>query len=161
MKEKLQEYALMAEIISAVAIVISLVFVGLQIQQTSEETALNTAAIKADSYQALVGQVLTLNSDVYNNPQLAELVSRISNGGEFGSVAEELQYSQYITFMLEHGDMAYYQFKIGNIEQARLENTLGILSQFARTPYFHQNWEPLFKQRINPEFASYIEENML
>ena len=30
MKEKLQEYALIAEIISAIAIVLSLIFVGLQ-----------------------------------------------------------------------------------------------------------------------------------
>jgi len=38
MKEKLQEYALIAEIISGIAIVISLVFVGIQIQQGTEET---------------------------------------------------------------------------------------------------------------------------
>ena len=35
MKEKLQEYALIAEIISAIAIVISLIFVGIQVNQSN------------------------------------------------------------------------------------------------------------------------------
>jgi len=51
MKEKLQEYALVAEIIGGVAIVISLVFVGVQVSQTAEETATNTTAIRASAYQ--------------------------------------------------------------------------------------------------------------
>ena len=42
MKEKLQEYALIAEIISAIAIVLSLIFVGLQVRQGSEATDANT-----------------------------------------------------------------------------------------------------------------------
>jgi len=41
MKEKLQEYALLAEIFSALAIVISLIFVGIQIQQNSELSQVN------------------------------------------------------------------------------------------------------------------------
>lgn len=45
MKEKLQEYARLAEILSATAVVASLIFVGFQVKQQSEETALNTRAI--------------------------------------------------------------------------------------------------------------------
>lgn len=44
MKEKLQEYALVAEIISALAVVAGLVFVGLEINQSTEQNALNTRA---------------------------------------------------------------------------------------------------------------------
>ena len=54
MKEKLQEYALLAEIISAVCIVLSLIFVGLQVRQGSEETAANTAAIQGSVRQAMM-----------------------------------------------------------------------------------------------------------
>jgi len=41
MKEKLQEYALIAEMISAICIVLSLVFVGLQVRQGVPHRALN------------------------------------------------------------------------------------------------------------------------
>jgi hypothetical protein len=53
-KERLQEYALIAEIIGAIAIVVSLVFVGRQIQQSADETALNTKAIQASIRQACI-----------------------------------------------------------------------------------------------------------
>ncbi|NQV70880.1 MAG: hypothetical protein HQ498_12715 [Pseudohongiella sp.] len=51
MKEKLQEYALLAEIVSAIAIVISLVFVGLQIQLSN--TMVRTDSLR-DSTQIWV-----------------------------------------------------------------------------------------------------------
>jgi hypothetical protein len=54
MKEKLQEYALIAEIISAICIVLSLIFVGLQVRQGAEETAANTAAIRGSVRQSLM-----------------------------------------------------------------------------------------------------------
>jgi hypothetical protein len=54
MKEKLQEYALLAEVISALAIVVSLVFVGFQIQQGNQETALNTKAIQSTVQQSML-----------------------------------------------------------------------------------------------------------
>lgn len=46
MREKLQEYALIAEIIGAIAVVVSLIYVGFQIQQ-------NTTERRADSIEAL------------------------------------------------------------------------------------------------------------
>jgi len=74
MKEKLQEYALVAEIIGGVAIVISLVFVGVQVSQTAEETATNTTAIRASACQELTTQILNINNLRAENPDIAELV---------------------------------------------------------------------------------------
>jgi hypothetical protein len=53
MREKLQEYALIAEIIGGIAIVASLIFVGFQVQQTADETALNTRQMQAMAFQDL------------------------------------------------------------------------------------------------------------
>lgn len=44
--ENLQKWALIAEILSAVAVVFSLLFVGLEIRSSSEETVRNTKAIE-------------------------------------------------------------------------------------------------------------------
>ncbi len=51
---KLKKWALIAEIVGAIAIVVSLLFVGLQIQQSTEETALNTKAIQASVRQSIL-----------------------------------------------------------------------------------------------------------
>ena len=54
MKEKLQEYALVAEIISAIAIVVSLIFVGFQVRQSAEQTAVNSQAVQASVREAML-----------------------------------------------------------------------------------------------------------
>jgi hypothetical protein len=51
---RLERWALMAEVVSAAAIVLSLIFVGVQIQQNSEETASNSEAIRGQVRQAML-----------------------------------------------------------------------------------------------------------
>ena len=54
MKGKLQEYALVAEIVSAVAIVLSLIFVGFQVRMGAEETAANSEAVKSQGRESMM-----------------------------------------------------------------------------------------------------------
>ena len=54
MKQKLQEYALVAEIISAICIVLSLIFVGLQVRQGAQETQENSVALRSQVQQAMM-----------------------------------------------------------------------------------------------------------
>ena len=60
MKVRLQEYALVAEIISAIAIVISLIFVGLQVGQSSAETAANSRALEATVRESMLNADLAI-----------------------------------------------------------------------------------------------------
>lgn len=62
LKEKLQEYALIAEIVSAIAIVGSLIFVGLEIRQ-------NTNAVFATSYDQLLADQMDLRMRMASNPE--------------------------------------------------------------------------------------------
>jgi len=159
-QKKLQDYALVAEIASAVAVVISLIFVGLQIRQSSDETALSTNAIQVSAYQALAGDVMTLQLSIVENPQLLELVSRISEGGTVKSQQEQYQFDIYLSAVLEHGDMAYYQYEKGIIDEQRLFNIVGIvISQFS-TDYARERWYDLLRLRVDPNFADYL-ENLL
>ena len=51
MKEKLQEFALIAEIISAAAVVVSLLYVGYQIQESTEQARLDSIRTMDQGYQ--------------------------------------------------------------------------------------------------------------
>jgi len=77
---KLEKWALIAEILSAMAVVASLVFVGLQVRQGAEETALNTRTIQTSAYQDLTAQLGTLNTLVIDNSDFAEALSRFNQG---------------------------------------------------------------------------------
>ena len=60
MKEKLQQYALIAEIVSALAIVVSLIFVGFQVRQSAEQTAVNSQAVQASVREAMMQTEFTM-----------------------------------------------------------------------------------------------------
>ena len=67
MKRTLQEWANLAEIIGNAAIILSLVFVGLQISDTTKEMRANTA------YNATVALQI-LDNEVGNNEQSARIL---------------------------------------------------------------------------------------
>ena len=74
MREKLQEYALMAEIFSALAIIASLIFVGLQINQ-------NSATIKAQTRNALAA-IARDNIKVGMDARFVNIWAKKKNGEE-------------------------------------------------------------------------------
>ena len=71
-KEKLQEYALLAEIISAICIVLSLVFVGLQVRLGAEETAANSRALEANVRESMLNADLSLIQNMMDYPSLVK-----------------------------------------------------------------------------------------
>ena len=76
MKKKLKEIALVAEIISAFAVVAGLIFVGLEIRQSTDQAALNTRALEVAAYQDLIGQIIDINRDVINDAKLMDIIQR-------------------------------------------------------------------------------------
>lgn len=160
---KLKEWALVSEIVGAIAIVVSLIFVGLQVRQSADETALNTSAVKAEAYQSLVGYLLEFDSDMYTYEHIAELSIRKNTGqGEPLTRVEERQYERTLAYLLELGDLAYYQYLQGVLDRERLDNIVGNLIAQSRTRGFREAWDKYdFKNRVHPEFAAYIEEHGL
>jgi|Laugresp1bdmlbsn_1035097.scaffolds.fasta_scaffold25906_1 hypothetical protein len=97
MKTKLQDIALLAEIVGAVAIVISLFFVGMQLKE-------NTAAVQANSSQASFDSSRQFLLGI----ALDEDLSRIRQTGSADpSSLTPLEYSRYST--VEYSNLIYYQ----------------------------------------------------
>ena len=155
MLKNLQEYALIAEIFSALAVVASLVFVGFQIQQGAEETALNTRAIESNAYQNLVAQIGELNSLVIQNPEFADLRSRMFEGETNASAGELAQFNAYITMMVRHGDLAFRQYESGLIDEGSLFSVLAPLRVMLPLEASQAWWEFL-KPGFDPDYVEYI-----
>ena len=54
--------SLWLEIISAVAVVVSLVFVGFEIRNSTEQTEQNTRALQVSAYQDLINRIVDMNA---------------------------------------------------------------------------------------------------
>ena len=107
---KLERWALIAEIFSAAAVVVSLIFVGFQVRQGADETALNTRAIEVSAYQDLTAQVGDLNRLLIENPALATARSRVLQGDSLQSIDNSEIAEAYLRLAFRQGDTAYRQY---------------------------------------------------
>ena len=123
MKEKLQEYALIAEIIGGIGIIASLIFVGLQVQQNADETALNTRQMQAMAFQDLSKEIINLNKLVISSPDIANLRVKMNSDEEL-SPAENLQIIALYRSLFRLGDTAFTQYSNGIISESQLISIL-------------------------------------
>ena len=109
-KEKLQEYALIAEIVSAIAIVGSLIFVGLEIRQ-------NTNATFATSYDQLLADQMDLRLRVANNPELIIAFDKFREVENVNDMATlEYQVGGYVNHALyQLYERAYFAREYGRL----------------------------------------------
>lgn len=95
MKRTLSDWASIAEILGAVAIIISLIFVGLEIRN-------NTAAVKAATFQNHMSNEVNILHGIGSNPDLARIYIQYLNNRESLSDWEQKQgyYLRLATYRL-------------------------------------------------------------
>ena len=62
-----------AGIASAAAVVLSLVFVALEVRESSRQTELNTQSLQVSAYQDLIAQIADVNIVMLENPGLIDI----------------------------------------------------------------------------------------
>ena len=92
MLETLEEYALIAEIISAIAIIISLVFVGVQIKA-------NTKATQASTFHEIAALDINILLNFGNSKELARIITAFRDNPD--SLTEEEQNHGFYLFGAE------------------------------------------------------------
>jgi hypothetical protein len=108
MKERLQEYALIAEIVGGIAIVASLLFVGLQISQNNkliEASAMNASNERTDN-----------TSRMGIEYGVSEILLKIRND-EALSLSERARLAVFVETLLRHFETTYFQYSLGLINE--------------------------------------------
>jgi hypothetical protein len=149
-KEKLQEYALIAEIIGGVAIVCSLLFVGVQIRQNSEVSEIN-------AYQDLIAQISQMNAVRVENSAFSDLFWRFDHGEQPKEGAERAQIEAFLYMVFRHGDLAYRQYDKGMIDRASLISVLAPTRTFLNTEVGRETWG-LLSRSLQPSYVAFIDE---
>lgn len=110
MKEILEEYALIAEIISAIAIVVSLIFVALQIRG-------NTKATKASTFHEIAALDINILLSFASSNELSRIISTFRDNPE--ALSEEEQNQGFYLFGAE----------VRHVENLFLQNENKMLSE--------------------------------
>ena len=141
MKNKLQKYSLLAEIVSAIAIVVSLIFVGIEVRQNATQTEQNTIALQVNVYQDLINQINNQNMLVIENPKLAILTSQFDQPWDKLDTLDRVQAMSFFYLLFRYGDIAFHQFESGMINKERLNSALQPLIHRLRYQMVSVFWE--------------------
>jgi cytochrome bd-type quinol oxidase subunit 1 len=142
---KLEKWALVAEIASAVAIVITLLFFVVELRS-------NTEAIRGQNRQAVADGVRQITLAVATNPGLADLVS----GDVPMANATESQRNQLATWesaWLKSAEEAYLQYEAGILDEeiwlTRQNQAVSLLSR----PWIRGIYEGIKDENLVAAFA--------
>ena len=153
--DKLQRWALTAEVIGGIAIVISLIFVGYQVRQSTHQAALNRSALETATYQDLNQSISNLNLVLIQDPGLAELVDKWESDEKMNRL-EQTRVFLFLINVFRHGDMAFYQYQKGSIDEESLNSVLRITLGRLRIPRSRNAWDR-HKKAYRPDYAAYID----
>ena len=136
---KLQKWAFIAEILGAIAVVISLGFVGYQLQQSNEQAALNTRAVELAAYQQLIVGISEFNLTTIQSPDLRGAREKLDSGAELNTDEASIL-NAFLYLAYRNGDLAYLQYQHRMIDEARLRSGLGLLINYLRLPVVQAHW---------------------
>ena len=154
----LEKWALVAELTGGFAVVVSLVFVGYQIQQSNEQAALNTTALQVTAYQQLIDGISDFNIQTIQNPELRSVRMSVEAGADFEDLTLEEReiFNAFLYLAYRNGDLAYLQFQKGIIDEERLRSGMGLLVNYLRIPTVRQHWDEA-KNGFVADYRDYID----
>ncbi len=106
MKWKLSDWASIAEIIAAIGVIFSLIFVGLQINEGNLETRAATNQTVADA-EAFMIATFANHSDTWN---------KVISGAPLESGAESRKGTILYNLLMVHTENQYHQFQSGFLD---------------------------------------------
>lgn len=140
------------EIISALVVVISLVFVGLEIRNSTEQTEQNTRTLQVSAYQDLISRIVDLNMIAIEESVTIETLLAIDSP----SATETQRLNSFLWILFRHGDMAYFQFENGSISEERMLSAMNPLLLRLDNPKILSRWNAV-KEAFVPAYSNYID----
>ncbi len=126
MNPKLAQLASLAEIIASIAVVLSLIFVGLQISEATRETKAATLRSAADSELFMAATVLNH----------ASTWDKVLNGEPLASGEETRTGIILFNLLMIESENRYHQFQAGFLDAQSWEGRHATLGSLAKLPIY-------------------------
>ena len=145
---KLERWALVAEIVGAFAVVISLIYVGAGIRQ-------NTDAIMSANHQNLLAMDIDKNS-WFRDPSFAALYETALIDIDSLSAPQRRQFSTYVSDQINIWENIYIAHEKGLVDERVWEGYDAFYSGQLRLPSYRRTWARI-KDGWTGEFADHAE----
>ena len=124
--EKLKTYALVSEIISAAAVIVSLIFVAFQVKD-------NTAAIRSSTYDGILADHIEWRLTVATHPELGTAMIKLDNSDTDLNDLDRKNAERAYQALFQIYERAYFARKyeiLGDSEWARYEKAICRIMSF-------------------------------
>ena len=151
MAKSLQEYALAAEIVGAIAVVISLIYVGASVNQ-------NTDAIMVSNHQALVAMDQNTN-EWFRDAEFAEIFGIALDDAIVLSPAQSLQLRVFLADKFNAWEFAFMTYSNGMMDDDIWNGWDGYYrGEVAKKP--HRSFWQAGREGFSPAFRAYVDSTI-
>lgn len=145
----LQDLASIAEIVAGLGVLVSLIFVGLQVRQ-------NTQAQRVLAVESLSAAITAINVPAMESPVLGAAVSKVC-ADWYASSREERIVAHYFLFSIfKLLETAWYQQKAQALDPGHWAGWEKLLLLLYHSPGIQRVWWPNRHHAYSPDFQSYL-----
>ena len=131
----LQDWSALAEILSSVAVLVTLVFFVVEIQQTND-------AVRANTYQGMAAMTVDFNAQFFENPEVSEFIAKTASENYKLSASEAIRLRAMISASYRMMNNVWFQYEVGTISEQQLESLLyPAVLNFQRRGRMRLEWE--------------------
>lgn len=131
----LENFANLADIVSSIGVVVSLIYVSVQIRQ-------NTRALKAATYNDLTSNTVAILSPLLAEPGITEFIVRVQSDPDSATPAEKLRFHTFLLIGFRHWDNLYFQFRSGALDEAMWRSYDSTMSKWMN----NEAWRGWFRE---------------
>ena len=142
-----------AELVGAIAVVVSLGYVAVQIRQ-------NTVATRYQTTQNLIAANSDANYMFANNGELASIAMKGCYEPDSMTDEERFRFSTWFFSYYNHFDFAYHQYLNGQLDEAMWEKMAYEMPLYVSSLPGVKEWWSRDNKRFSNEFVTYMEEQM-
>jgi hypothetical protein len=143
------------EAIGFAAIIASLIFVAIETRNSTKQAVLTTQAIEISAYQELIKNITEINVITLQDPEVAALLLKAFQTKEELTELEYFRFQRAAFQRFRHGDMAFFQYQRGAIDETRLLSVLGIMR--LNNPRMQDAWKKSEAHFI-PAYRDYVNQ---
>jgi len=130
--EKLQYYALIAEIAGGIAVIVTLVVLIFEIRG-------NTQAVRTATYDALAADIANWRSNFVTDNELAEIDFIVFTEGRDSLTPRQARRdSSHTLILFQHVERVFLQWEAGNLDDSDWERFRRVLCNPAGSPRFEE-----------------------
>src|SRR5688572_17248138 len=111
----LEALGYLGEFVGAVGVVISLVYLAMQMKQ-------NTTSVEAASFNSMVQNSIRLLEHSFRDSEFADFLHRAEQDPESLTASEKLRWDSYMTAVYRHFGNLIYQHRVGALDREMWES---------------------------------------